>query len=260
MYDEYGNLNAESLQQILDTYEALTDDERAWIEQAIQDSNDYAEVMGQLASYLESIFGQVGDTIADSLISAFEETGQAAFDTGEILSDVARNFIKDWTKAFLMKNYLNNLSTTIEKVWQQENLSMEDKIGQSVGLMRDVLASMSDDLPYIQQFYEGLEDQFHWADGAGEEIGDAIKTAMVEQNSSLIAGYINSMRADLTMQRNEIMRNISPAVTGLYAAFGSGTQTHMEYMASIEGNVSYIAGELKMLTQSGSGVKLNARI
>ncbi len=256
MYDEYGNLNAESLQQILDTYETLTDDERAWIEQAIQDSNDYAEVMGQLASYLESVFGQVGDTIADSLISAFEETGQAAFDTGEILSDVARNFIKDWTKAFLMKNYLNNLSTTIEGVWQQENLSMEDKIDQSLGLMRDVLASMSDDLPYIQQFYEALDDQFHWADGAGEEIGDAIKTAMVEQNSSLIAAYINSMRADLTMQRNEIMRNISPAVTSI----STGFETHLMYMESVAGNVSRIWSRLDLLTSSGSGVKINTRI
>lgn len=256
MYDEYGNLNAESLQQILDTYETLTDDERAWIEQAIQDSNDYAEVMGQLASYLESVFGQVGDSIADSMISAFEETGQAAFDTGEILSDVARNFIKDWTKAFLMKNYLNNLSTTIEGVWQQENLSMEDKIDQSLGLMRDVLASMSDDLPYIQQFYEALDDQFHWADGAGEEIGDAIKTAMVEQNSSLIAGYINSIRADLTMQRNEIMRNISPAVMTI----SNGITEHFRTVASIDGNVSRIWARLDLLTSSGSGVKINTRI
>lgn len=256
MYDEYGNLNAESLQQILNTYEALTTEERAWIEQAIRDSNDYAEVMGKLATYLESVFGQVGESISDSLVSAFEQTGQVAFDTGVILSDVAKNFIKDWTKAFLMKNYLNDLSTNIEGVFQQEGLAMDEKISQSVGLLRDALTAMSDDLPYIQQFYQEFEDQFHWADGAGEEIGDAIKTAMVEQNSSLIAGYINSIRADLTMQRNEIMRNISPAVMTI----SNGLTEHFRTVASIEGNVSKIWSRLDLLTSSGSGVKLNARI
>jgi len=133
---------------------------------------------------------------------------------------------------------------------------MEEQVSQSLGLVRDSLYAMQDSLPYIQQFYEGLEDQFHWADGAGEEIGDAIKTAMVEQNSSLIAGYINSMRADLSMQRNEIMRNISPAVTSI----SSGFNTHLKYMESVAGNVQKIWERLNLLTSSGSGVKLNARI
>ena len=257
LYDEYGNLNAESLQQILNTYETLTDEERAWIEQAIQDSNDYTEVMGKLADYLESVFGQVGDSIADSLISAFEETGQAAFDMGDIMSDVARSFVKDWTKAFLMKNYLEGLSDEITEIFSDDNgLSAEEQISQAMNLTRDTLAAMGDKIPVIQEWFEKMEDQYHWADGAGEELGDAIKTAMVEQNSSLMAGYLNSIRADVTMNRNEIMRSISPAVTSI----SNGFNTHLQYMESVAGNVANIWNRLNLLTSSGSGVKINARM
>jgi hypothetical protein len=225
-------------------------DEMADANKAFEDS------CAQMKDYLTSIFGEVGATISDKLVNSFMETGRAALDTGDIIADVAKKFVNDWTQAFLVKNYLQGLGDSINDIWMDGTLDMDEQISQSVGLLRDSLTAMSDRLPEIQKFYEGLEDQFHWADGAGEEIGDAIKTAMVEQNSSLIAGYINSMRADLTMQRNEIMRNISPAV----ATISNGITEHFTTVASIEGNVSRIWSRLDLLTSSGSGVKLNARI
>ena len=79
---------------------------------------------------------------------------------------------------------------------------------------------------------------------------------MVEQNSSLMAGYLNSIRADVTMQRNEIMRNISPAVTTI----SSGITEHFRTVASIEGNVSRIWSRIDLLTSPGSGVRINAKI
>jgi hypothetical protein len=198
----------------------------------------------------------MGASISESLISAFEESGEVALDTGEIISSVAKKFVDDWTQSFLTTKYLSSLSDTISDIWMDSSISMEDQVAQSLGIVRDSLYSMQESLPYIQQFYEGLEDQFHWADGAGEEIGDAIKTAMVEQNSSLIAGYINSMRADLSMQRNEIMRNISPAVTSI----STGFDTHLQYMESVAGNVQNIWERLNLLTTPGNGVKIDARI
>ena len=256
LYDKNGFINPELLKKVKELYGDLNGQVIDILEKERLAAESYEEAMKQMADGLKAIFGEVGDSIADSLISAFEETGQAAFDMGDILSSVARSFVKDWTKAFLMKNYLNGLSDEITKVFSDNELSAEDQISQAMNLFRDTLAAMGDKIPVIQKFLEETDDQWNWANGAGEELGDAIKTAMVEQNSSLIAGYINSMRADLSMQRNEIMRSISPAVTSI----SNGFNTHLQYMESVAGNVANIWNRLNLLTSSGSGVKINTRI
>ena len=262
LFNEDGSINFGNLDEFKNTkwYEQLSDDWKKALDEMEEANKQFESACKEMKDYLTSIFGDMGASISESLISAFESTGEAAMDTSAILTDVAKKFVSDWTQSFLSTKYLQGLDDAITDIWMDSSIGMEEQVAQSLGLVRDSLYAMQDSMPYIQQFYEGLEDQFHWADGAGEDIGDAIKTAMVEQNSSLIAGYINSIRADLTMQRNEIMSKISPAMTGLYTSFGEGTKTHMEYMEAISGNVAYIAGELKLLTQSGSGVKLNARI
>lgn len=258
LFKDDGSLNFDYLDEFkkTDWYNQLSDEWKATLDEMAEANKQFEAACDEMKDYLTSIFGEVGTTISDQLISAFEATGEVAIDTGDIISDVAKKFLSDWTQAFLMKNYLGGLGDTISDIWLDNSLDMDEQVSQSLGLLRDSLTAMSDRLPEIQAFYEGMEDQFHWADGAGEEIGDAIKTAMVEQNSSLIAGYINSMRADLSMQRNEIMRNISPAVTSI----SSGFETHLTYMESVARNVDNIWERLNLLTSSGSGVKINTRM
>lgn len=258
LFNNDGTLNFDYLDTFksLKWFEELPDEWQAALNQMAEANKAFEDACDQMKDYLTNIFGEVGASISDSLITAFMETGRVALDTGDILADVAKKFVSDWTEAFLVKNYLQGLGDSINDVWANSTLDMDEQISQSIGLLRDSLTAMSDRLPEIQQFYQGLEDQFHWADGAGEELGDAIKTAMVEQNSSLMAGYLNSIRADVTMQRNEIMRNISPAVTTI----SSGITEHFRTVASIEGNVSRIWSRIDLLTSPGSGVRINAKI
>lgn len=258
LFNNDGTLNFDYLDTFksLKWFEELPDEWQAALNQMAEANKAFEDACDQMKDYLTNIFGEVGASISDSLITAFMETGRVALDTGDILADVAKKFVSDWTEAFLVKNYLQGLGDSINDVWANSALDMDEQISQSIGLLRDSLTAMSDRLPEIQQFYQGLEDQFHWADGAGEELGDAIKTAMVEQNSSLMAGYLNSIRADVTMQRNEIMRNISPAVTTI----SSGITEHFRTVASIEGNVSRIWSRIDLLTSPGSGVRINAKI
>ena len=258
LFNDDGSLNFAYLDEFKqsDYWDMLSDDWKHTLEEMAEANEAYEDALAQMRDYLTSVFGEVGESISDALVTAFEESGEAAFDMGDILSSVAKKFVKDWTQAFLVKNYLQKLDDSVEKLWEDNSLSMEEQISQSLGLLRDTLAGMSDKLPEIQAFYEAVEDQFHWADGAGEELGDAIKTALVEQNSSLIAGYINSMRADITMQRNEIMQSISPNVEQISTTLN----THLMAVKSIEGNVARIWSRFDALTTSGSGVKIGARI
>lgn len=258
LFNNDGTLNFDYLDTFksLKWFEELPDEWQAALNQMAEANKAFEDACDQMKDYLTNIFGEVGASISDSLITAFMETGRVALDTGDILADVAKKFVSDWTEAFLVKNYLQGLGDSINDVWANSTLDMDEQISQSIGLLRDSLTAMSDRLPEIQKFYQVLEDQVHWADGAGEELGDAIKTAMVEQNSSLMAGYLNSIRADVTMQRNEIMRNISPAVTTI----SSGITEHFRTVASIEGNVSRIWSRIDLLTSPGSGVRINAKI
>lgn len=258
LFDELGGINFDYLDTFKDTewYDQLSDEWKAMLDKMAEANKTFQDATEEMAEYLEGIFGQVGSSISSSMISAFEQTGAVAIDTGDILSQVAKKFIEDWTQSFLMQEYLGDLSGAITDIWKNQDISMEEQVHQSLALVRDSLVAMEDSLPYIQQFYEGLDDQFHWADDAGESMGDAIKTAMVEQNSSLMAGYINSIRADLSMQRNVIIGSISPAVTNINDTLNN----HLEVVTGIAGNVQRIWDRLNQLTTPGNGVKLDARI
>lgn len=258
LFNEDWSINFDYLDEFKKSewYNELSDDWKRTLDEMAEANEAFEKACDEMKDYLTSVFGDMGASISDSLITAFTESGEVAIDTGEILSSVAKKFVDDWTQSFLTTKYLSSLSDSINDIWLDSSVSMEEQVAQSLGLVRDSLYSMQESLPYIQQFYEGLEDQFHWADGAGEELGDAIKTAMVEQNSSLMAGYLNSIRADVTMERNEIMRNISPAVTTI----SSGITEHFRTVASIEGNVSRIWSRIDLLTSPGSGVRINAKI
>lgn len=210
----------------------------------------------QMISYLSGILGDMSSSVSEAIMTNFDELGEAAFDTDEILSQVARNFVKNWTDSFLMTNYLSSLSDSITSVWKDQSLSMDEQVAQSLGLVQDSLVAMQDSMPAIQRFYEGIEDQFGWAQEAGESAGDAIKTALVEQNSGLIAAYMNEIRGKLAMQSNELLTSISPAVENINANINS----HLVSVLKIEGYTMDIRNRLLQLTTSGSGVKMNTRI
>lgn len=95
--DEDGILDPDKLQEWYTAYgEGMTDENKRIVESLIQDGQILQDAMDGIAEYTQSLFGDVSSSVADSMITAFEETGDAANATfDEISQNIARNFAKN---------------------------------------------------------------------------------------------------------------------------------------------------------------------
>jgi hypothetical protein len=102
--------------------------------------------------------------------------------------------------------------------------------GDTAGAMAAVDEAMQaaqDLAPYLQEFLEGIEPYFEMEGQSTSDMGEGIK-GITEDTASLLASYINAMRADLSMLRG-MQAKYLPAI-------GESVPTIMDHLAQIQAN------------------------
>ena len=225
LYDAYGNLNANTLQTILDTYKGLGTEEQRWIQQAIDDSEAYADAMEQLEDVVTSVFDKTVDSAADKIVDSWWQAGSAALDYADILDDVAKSYAKLLVKQILFDTAFDNTT--------KDALQKAFAAGDSEGAMSIVARAMEAAtavLPVAEKTLEAFEPYIN-RNGTSEDnsLKNGINKELIEGNSSLLASYINAMRADLS-----VLRAFQSNGWQDVAAIRVAVPTIMEYTANIE--------------------------
>ena len=146
LYDEYGNLNADGLQAILDTYEDLTSADREWIESAISDSQMYEEAMLQIRDTLSGMFGQLASDLTSGMLDAYEETGDVVNGIDDAFSNLGRNIAEYLTQSILINDVLKKYEDDILKIadaYGSGNMSYTDMIESMGGLSDEMKAEVA---------------------------------------------------------------------------------------------------------------------
>lgn len=196
LYDDYGNLNADTLKLILETYKKLDSESRQWIQHAIDDSEAYKAAMEQLDDVLRGVFGDVAAQAADKIVERWAAAGDAALEYGDILDDVATRYAKMITESMLIDSVLTpEFKAQLQALFT--NGDTEGAMALILGGMEQIRAMA----PKIAQAIEPLRTYIQ-ADGSGSDsLREGINKEMVEGNSSLIVSYMNAMRADVSVLR-----------------------------------------------------------
>jgi len=253
LWDEYGNLNAELISHILSTYkETLTEEQTNWLKDAQSYSEQYMAIMDGIKDKVESIFGDIADSAAERIVDQWVNAGNAALDYADILDDVARSYAKMLIKSAILDDVLNKEEA--------------DKVVEMFkgGAYEDAMSTIADDMQRIadmQPIYEQILQAFdpYFNKEAGDDtLANGINKQLVETNSSLIASYINAMRADLSAQRQDVsvIRDDVNAILG-----GIGIiPTLNDYLAQVAADAHdtalsnrQILTELQSVITSGSG-------
>lgn len=235
LYDEYGNLNADTLQKLLDTYDTLTKKDREWIQQMIDDSTLYKEAMDQLADYIGSVFGNLSSEIADSMISAFKATGDAVSDLEDIFAGMGATLTKSILESLVLENVLNKYKDQLLGVAQRYgNEGNETAMMQQVA---DIMASMRADLESQADVYNAIlqyADNLGWlADSQENGLSNGIK-GITEETADLLASYLNAIRADVSVGRVQ-WTQIAADIREMAGIVGSVPNIG-EYLAQIQAN------------------------
>ena len=233
LYDQYGNLNAVTLQAILDTYDNLKQSDKDWIQSAIYNSKAYTKAMEQLDSVIEDVMGDLATSAASAIVDQWKAAGDAALDYADILDDVATKYAEMAVESLLLDDVFDDdMRNRLREAFRTGEM---DEAMQIVAESMEAVAAMA---PQIEQVLEPLRPYIKQAEESdtGNTSKAGINKELVEGNSSLIASYMNAMRADLSVVRSmqasgwQDVRVIRETMEGQYAP------NYNEYMAQIAAN------------------------
>lgn len=250
LFNDDGSLkmDSESLQSWYDEWkDKLSDSQQLLFERIIADAQMAEQAMEGVADYLESVFGEVADTIADKMIDAFVRTGDAAVELGDLMSDVARQMAKDLIKSLLYQQFLTPALEAVKKLWMPKNedgTTNGDYISDEKERTKKTLEIIDDAFIQIESNTGGINDVLDYINNKygleGSNQKENMISGMTEETANLLASYINAIRADVSIAKSQRAQMIE-SLGGLSGFFGVGTKTYNEYMNEVNGHLADVA-------------------
>lgn len=225
-----GAFDVDALKSIKSTYSDLDKEYQQMLDNLITNAEIFENAVTEMATFMTDIFGQCADDMADSFINAFKESGQAALEYGDIMSNLATDIARSVIK-----------STIIDKVFDDEDAKAaavklaQGDLGGSMAIIEEAMQAAQNLSPYIQGLLEGLKPYFDMGDMAGQSLGDGIK-GITEDTANLLASYLNAIRADVSYARTiwERMDATTQRIASILVEFSAPSL--MEYQAQIAAN------------------------
>ena len=165
LFGDDGQINMDALKEFADesndTFQKLSKSNQDLIKSLVSDWETYEEALDATRDYLSSIFGELGDTILDTMISVADGTMSAADAMTtrlEALSDVVRNFAKNMIYAMTLGPILDEAQKAIEDINLGEG-TQEEKYEAMLAVLSgtlDDIEGAQDDFTMLWERYKAL--------------------------------------------------------------------------------------------------------
>ena len=225
-----GAFDVETLKSIKSTYTDLDKEYQQMLDKLITNAEIFENAVTEMATFMTDIFGRCADDMADSFINAFKESGQAALEYGDIMSNLATDIARSVIKSTIIQNVFDEEDAKAAAV----KLAQGD-LGGSMAVIEEAMQAAQNLSPYIQGLLESLKPYFDMGDMAGQSLGDGIK-GITEDTANLLASYLNAIRADVSYARTiwERMDATTQRIASILVEFSAPSL--MEYQAQIAAN------------------------
>ena len=162
LFGDDGQINMDALSEFADesneTFQKLSDSNKALVKSLVADWETYEEALEAVRDYLSSIFGELGDTIMDSMMAVADGTMTAADAMTtrlEALSGVVKNFAKQMIYSMTIGPILEQAQKDIEAI--QTGTGTDDEKFEA---MLAILSQMSSDVSAKQDMAAELYEQY----------------------------------------------------------------------------------------------------
>lgn len=235
LYLENGELNIAALESYYDAYsERLTKKQRDLVTDVIESGNAVEDAASQQAEYLTSIFSQTADTIASDMVDAFIESGDAAVDMRDYVSDAAKQMAADLIKTLYLLPIMNQYADDLDAVAADSNLTADEKTAQALAIFQTALAELDSQSSAINDTLKDINEYFDTGEEEGAtDLASGIK-GITEDQANLLASYLNAIRADVSYSKTLWVR--MDANLQRIADMFVSSPTLMEYQAQIAAN------------------------
>lgn len=215
LFGDDGQINMDALKEFADenneTFQKLSESNQNLIKSLVSDWETYEEALDATRDYLSSIFGELGDTILDTMVNVADGTMSAADAMTtrlEALSDVVRNFAKNMIYAMTLGPILDKAQKEIEDIQLGEGTE-EEKYEKMLG----VLSSALDDIEGAQADFEMIWERLK---ALAKEKGIDLSPSETQQGK---AGAMYTVSQDSFTRMEGIATSIQSHITSIDLKF-----------------------------------------
>lgn len=245
--NEDGSVKIKELQSVYDAYKSgMSESSRELIESILQDGEQLNSYLEEQKEYISSLFGDLSGNIADSMIDAFQKTGNAAINAGDIISDVAKNFAKSWIENKLLEDIFNEKAQ--DRMFDlMEKGDTEGALDYLSGLIGEANALA----PQITEYLRGLdglateiEEPEQERTSTAKGIAQASQDSVDENNARLttIQGHTYSISADM-----KVLVSASAMMLDRLAAI----ETNTARLENIESGIAQMRSDISYMNTKG---------
>lgn len=226
-----GEVDMDALRQFVEeggeTFQHLARENQEMLREMVDDWETYEEALTAVRDYLQDIFGDLGSTLTDALVDAFENGTDAADTFVDSVGQALRSLGKRMASSIVFGKLFEDTQKRIEKVMQSD-LSDEERFAQWSETMKSLVSGVMDQQDDFNRLWEEFrriakENGFSIDEEAGtsQQSGKAGATQTVTQDSfSRVEGLVTSVQIH-SANIDENTEGIVPVLKGSLEAMNA---------------------------------------
>lgn len=267
LWDADGAFNVENAKKFLDTNTQIDDTQRKELQNLVNIKEKYDEIQKKIDDMVGSLVGSLAGDMVDSFLDNFKRVGDAVDDLDSAFQNLGETILKSMLQSYVIDEILNEFGPRVKDMFKQYsegNISEVDLLDKTAELVDDVNEKTKKSAAFLNRILQAADDRNLLGDGTSSNsssLSDGIK-AVTEDTASLLASYINAIRADVSFAKTQRAQVLEI----LRSAFPS-SPTLAEHLAQIQANTYNTAvatqemlaefrGVLAPHSEGGNGVKV----
>lgn len=248
LYDELGRWNVELFRAIQNTY-TLNDETARWVQDMIDNLEEYRETLKVFDEVMESVFGDVASQAAETIVNGWVEAGNAALDYADIIDNVAKSYAKMLIQSTILDSVFDD-----DEIKRIKAMFVGGDYQSAMSAIADDMQQITEMEPVFKQILEAFDPYFKRTDDNENTLSNGIK-GITEDTASLLASYINAIRADVSMLRMLAQQGWT-SVTHI-ASMLESLPTLNDYLANIAAHNANIEDNTRNILVELRGVIVN---
>lgn len=217
LFNEDSSVNMDALAEFVnsDMFKKLSEENQRYLQQMLDNWSTYEEALDSVKNYLTGIFGDLGNTMMDALVDAFENGTDAAKKFTDSVSDMLEKLATNMIYSATLGPIMENAQERMLEITKNEELSDEEKFkgytSVMEGMTNDALAQQEMAMKLMEEYKKMAKEKgwdIYTPDNEKQNgLSQSVK-GITEDQANVLGSYLNAIRHDVSVKRS-LLENIA---------------------------------------------------
>ena len=260
LFNEDDSINMDALAEFVnsDMFRKLSEENQRYLQYMLDNWETYQDALSSVKDYLTDIFGDLGSTMMDALVSAFEDGTDAAQAFTDSVSDMLEQLATNMIYSVTLGPVFEKAQKEMLGIFEDEGMTDDERFKGFTavleGLISDALSQQELANELMGKYREMAEnaglDIYTPEEGSGNKGLSSSIQGVTEDTANLLGSYLNAIRHDVSVKRN-LLENIG---TNLLPTISITAQAQLQQLNAIAANTKANADAAKRIDEALSSV------